>query len=115
MPPVNYPNNSHSPSWGKKPYTFDAPLVNSRVDPVTIKSNIAGYGGLIHTAMRPYVQSRGIGIEASPYPDGTPVNPLPARRAGNTPKARPYVNPFENWINNAKRVFGVFMPGQRRG
>lgn len=103
---VNEPNNSSSPTWGRKRYTDNPPLVNERTDPITLKSNVAGYGGLIHTNNRPYVPE-------SPYPNGEPTNPYPARAAGSTPKARPYVVPFESWINNAKRYFGVFMPGQR--
>lgn len=106
MPAVNEVNNSSSPYWGQKRYTDNPPLVNERVTDITRLSNMAGYGGLIHTNGRPYVPP-------SPYPDGTPINPLLARAAGRTPLARPYVMAFESWINNAKRVFGVFMPGQR--
>lgn len=108
MPPINEINNSSSPNWGRKLYQDNPPLVNSRIDPITVKSNLAGYEGLIHTNNRPYVPP-------SPYPDGTPINPLAARRAGSTPIARVYVMAFESWINNAKRVFGVFMPGIRGG
>jgi len=108
MPAVNEINNSSSPQWGRKRYTYDAPLVNDRVSDITSESKVAGYGGLIHTFNRPYVPP-------SPYPDGTPINPLLARKAGSTPRVLPYVMAFESWINNAKRVFGIFMPGSRPG
>lgn len=111
---VNEVNNSSSPTWGHKPYRDNPPLVNYRTDPMTIATNRAGFDALAHTDGRPYVPTRGDKDQYSPYPDGQPANPLAARRAGSTPLAFPYVVPFENWINNAKRVFGVFMPWVKR-
>lgn len=103
------PPPSGSPEWGRKPYTFNPPLVIDKTDPITVKSNLAGYFGFIQTAReRTYVPE-------NPYPDGRPTNPIPARRAGNSLHAtNVYVTAFQNWISSGKRLFGDFANVMKR-